>query len=57
VPCDSAAVPTQQRLGSHDPALAEAAGERGTDRAEQRPVFVSDGWPVDLAAKDLELVA
>ena len=57
VPCDSSAVPSQQHLGCHDPALAEAAGERGGDRAEQRPVCVVDGWPLHLAAKDLDLVA
>lgn len=54
---DSSTVPSQQRLGSHDPALAESAGEYSGNSAEQGPVVVTDGWPSDLAAKHLDLVA
>ena len=57
VPGDALAVPAQQGFGCHDPALAQSAGECRGDRPEKRPVVVVDGWPVDLAAKYLELVA
>jgi len=57
VPGDAAAMPSQQRFGSHDPAVAESAGECGGDRAEQGPVVVIEGWSVNLAAKNHELVA
>ena len=50
-------VPTQQRLGCHDPALPQPARESRRDGAEQDPVVVVDRRPVDSAAQHLELVA
>jgi hypothetical protein len=50
-------MPSQQRLGRDDPALASLAGERGGDRAEQTPVLIVEFGPVDLSAQDHELVA
>ena len=57
MPGDASAVPAQQRLGCDDPALAEAAGERGCDGAEQVAVVIVEWGPVDLSAEHLELVA
>jgi hypothetical protein len=54
---DAFAVPPQPRLRSHDPVIAESAGERDCDGAEQAPVIVVDGWAVDLSAEYLNLVA
>ena len=54
---DASAVPTQQRLGRHDPATAESAGERGGDGAEQVSVVIGEFGPVDLSSQHLELVA
>ena len=54
---DASAVRTQQRLGRHDPATAESAGERGGDGAEQVSVVIVEFGPVDLSAEDHEVVA
>ncbi len=54
---DAFAVPAQQRVGCDDPVVAESAGERCCDRAEQAAVVVVEVGPVDLSAQDGELVA
>ena len=54
---DSSAVPSQQRLGRDDPAVAELAGECGRDRAEHGPVVVGEGSSCDLASQYGVLVA
>jgi hypothetical protein len=43
-------MPSQQRLGGHDPALTQAAGERRCDRAEQAAVVIAEFGPGDLSA-------
>ncbi len=47
---DTTTVPSQQRLGCHDPALAKRAGECGSDGSEKDPVVVVDRWSLDLTA-------
>jgi hypothetical protein len=54
---DSLAVPTQQRLGRHDPAVAESAGERGSDGTEQGAVVIGERGSCDLASQHGVLVA
>ncbi|MGF1617876.1 MAG: hypothetical protein ACFCU2_08745 [Acidimicrobiia bacterium] len=46
-----------QRVGCDEPPVAEPTRESSCDRAEQRPVVIIDGRPVDLAAENGELVA
>ena len=50
-------MPSQQRLGSDEPAGSTGTGERGCDRTEQGPVVVVEFGSVDLAAQDGELMA
>ena len=57
MPGDASAVPAQQGLGCHDLAVPQPAWERGGDRSEKRSIVIVDGWPVNLAAEYLELVA
>ena len=54
---DSLAVPSQQRLGRDDPAVAELAGECCGDRAEQGPVVIGERGSRDLASQHGVLVA
>lgn len=46
---DSLAVPSQQGLGRDDPTVAESAGERCGDGAEQGPVVIGERRSSDLA--------
>lgn len=54
---DASSMPSQQRFWCHDPALVTRARQCSSDRAEQCPIVVTDGWPLDLATQYLELVA
>ncbi len=46
---NSAAVPTQQRVGSHQPTCAQAPRESLSDRSEQGPVVVGELRSVSLS--------
>ena len=54
---DSLAVPSQQRIGRHDPAIAKSAGEHGSDCSEQGSVVVGERGSCDLASQHGVLVA
>ena len=54
---NASAVPSQQGLGGHDPAVPQPTGERGGDCSKKRSIVILDGWPVNQAAEHLELVA
>ncbi len=57
VASDSPAMPSEEGVGGDEPAGSTKPGERGCDRAQQRPVIVAECGPVDLAAQDGELMA
>ena len=47
---DASSVPAQEGVGGDEPAGSLWTRECSCDRAEQGPVIVVEGWPVDLAA-------
>jgi len=55
--CDAAAMPTQQRVRSHQPARTQVAGESLGDRAEQAPIIIGDHGPGTAAGEHGQLVA
>ncbi len=57
VPRYSAAMPTQQRLGSHQPASIPRTWEGLSDRAKQAPVIVAQLRAVYLSIQHAQLVA
>ena len=54
---DSASVPAQQGLWCDEPAGSLRSGQGRSDRTEQGPALVGEGWSVVLSVQDRELVA
>jgi hypothetical protein len=54
---DAPAVPSKEGVGGDELAITMWSGQCGGDCAEEGPVIVVEGWPVDLSAEHTKLVA